>query len=162
MAFHASMTSILCVDDNKYMQQIYWILLSSLGFRKVRFALDGGEALELMLTNSFDLIFSDINATPINGIEFAKFVRSSKGSTRADVPFIIVSGSSEIRNVEAARDAGVTEFMSKPISAQVLAHRIKCVVESPRDFLKERNFVGPDRRRRPHAIFDGRDRRGVA
>lgn len=143
------------------MQQIFWILMSSMGFRKVRFAMDGEEALDLMVTNKFDLILSDLYTSPLGGIEFAKRVRNSAGSSRSEIPIIIVSGNTEIRNVKAARDAGATEFLAKPVSAQSLHQRIQSVINRPREFLEGGDFKGPERRRRGFQIFDGQDRRAV-
>jgi hypothetical protein len=50
--------------------------------------------------------------------------------------------------VEAARDAGVTEFLAKPITAHDLFSRIAEIVERPRGFVRCESYFGPDRRRR--------------
>lgn len=161
MRFKPGNLNVLWVEDNKHMQQIFWILMSSMGFRKVRFALNGDEALDLMITNKFDLILSDLYTSPVDGIEFTNRVRNSTGSIKSDIPIIIVSGNTEVRNVKAARDAGANEFMAKPVSAQGLHRRIQSVFNKPREFLEAGDFKGPDRRRRGFQIFDGQDRRAV-
>lgn len=148
MTYQFESMRVLCVDDNKHMHQIYWISLASMGFKDVRFALDGGEALELMITGNFDLILCDLNMSPIDGLEFTKLVRKSKDSINPTIPIIIISGNTEIRNVRAARDAGANEFLAKPVSVQDLYKRIEAVIESPRDFASSASFTGPSRRRR--------------
>lgn len=159
MAYTLENLSVLCVDDNKYMQQIYWIFLSSMGFKKVSFEANGEEAMTLMRTNTFDLIFTDLNCSPIDGLEFVTRVRNSTGIVKPDIPIIIVSGNTTLQHVEAARDAGATEFMAKPVSAKGLYDRIRSVIESPRAFLEGESYRGPDRRRRKREVFDGSDRR---
>jgi two-component system chemotaxis response regulator CheY len=47
-----------------------------------------------------------------------------------------------------ARDAGITEFLAKPVSATLIYRRIAAMVENPRDFVETGSFFGPDRRRR--------------
>lgn len=150
---------ILCIDDNAHMQHILWVSLSSMGFTKVKFAQDGAEALELLLTNEFDMILCDLNMAPIGGIEFIQTVRRQTQSDYYDIPIIVVSGNTESRLVCEARDAGATEFLAKPISVHDLYKRIEYVIEKPREFLTKKAFVGPDRRRRRNAEFDGEDRR---
>ena len=59
----------------------------------------------------------------------------------------MLTGHSEKKRVTAARDAGVTEFLAKPISAKALYQRIVNVVANPRPFIKTKTYFGPDRRR---------------
>ena len=47
-----------------------------------------------------------------------------------------------------ARDAGVNEFLVKPISANTLFERIEALIERPRPFVRLEGFFGPDRRRK--------------
>jgi len=61
--------------------------------------------------------------------------------------------------VVSARDAGITEFMAKPISAKALYQRILNVVANPRPFIKTKNYFGPDRRRNVTANYVGPERR---
>ena len=58
-----------------------------------------------------------------------------------------------------ARDAGVTEFLAKPISAKGLYQRILNVVANPRPFIKTKTYFGPDRRRNTNNAYIGPERR---
>jgi DNA-binding response OmpR family regulator len=71
----------------------------------------------------------------------------------------MLTGHSEKKRVVAARDAGVTEFLAKPISAKALYHRVLNVVANPRPFVKTKNYFGPDRRRSTSANYVGPERR---
>ena len=71
----------------------------------------------------------------------------------------MVSGHSERERVVEARDAGITEFVVKPVSASGLLLRIISAFDQSRDFIVSDVFVGPDRRRR-RAGYEGPDRRG--
>jgi two-component system, chemotaxis family, chemotaxis protein CheY len=71
----------------------------------------------------------------------------------------MLTGHSEKKRVTAARDAGITEFMAKPISAKALYQRILNVVVNPRPFVKTKTYFGPDRRRSNSANYVGPERR---
>ena len=61
--------------------------------------------------------------------------------------------------ITVARDAGVTEFLAKPISAKGLYQRILNVVANPRPFIKTKTYFGPDRRRNTSNAYIGPERR---
>jgi DNA-binding response OmpR family regulator len=71
----------------------------------------------------------------------------------------MLTGHSEKSRVLRARDAGVTEFLCKPISAKGLYQRILNVVVNPRPFVQTKDYFGPDRRRTPSANYVGPERR---
>ena len=71
----------------------------------------------------------------------------------------MLTGHSERARVMAARDAGVTEFLTKPISAKGLYQRIVNVVFNPRPFIRTETYFGPDRRRNVNPNYNGPERR---
>jgi len=71
----------------------------------------------------------------------------------------MLTAHSERKRVTAARDAGVTEFMVKPISASALHQRIVNVIANPRRFIKTATYFGPDRRRNNAPGYTGPERR---
>jgi len=71
----------------------------------------------------------------------------------------MLTGHSEKKRVIAARDAGVTEFLAKPISAKALYQRILNIVANPRPFIRTKNYFGPDRRRNANPNYAGPERR---
>jgi two-component system, chemotaxis family, chemotaxis protein CheY len=75
------------------------------------------------------------------------------------VPIIMLTGHSEKKRVTAARDAGVTEFLAKPISAKSLYERVLNIVVNPRPFIRAKGYFGPDRRRNASANYTGPERR---
>jgi DNA-binding response OmpR family regulator len=75
------------------------------------------------------------------------------------VPIIMLTGYSEKKCVIAARDAGITEFLAKPISAKALYQRILNVIANPRPFVRTKTYFGPDRRRSNAVPYSGPERR---
>jgi DNA-binding response OmpR family regulator len=60
----------------------------------------------------------------------------------------MMTGHSAVVRVMEARDAGVTEFIAKPLSARTLLNRLNAVIYQPRPFVRTQTYFGPDRRRR--------------
>jgi DNA-binding response OmpR family regulator len=88
-----------------------------------------------------------------------QMIRQPGANANPYVAIIMLTGHSEKKRVMAARDAGVTEFLAKPISAKGLYQRIINVVANPRPFIKTKTYFGPDRRRNITSNYIGPERR---
>jgi DNA-binding response OmpR family regulator len=95
----------------------------------------------------------------MDGIEFVRKIRRAPESPNRCVPILMVTGHTERSRIEAGRDAGVTEFLAKPFTAQSLVGRIAKLVERPRLFVQCEAYFGPDRRRRGAISPNGPRRR---
>ena len=84
---------------------------------------------------------------PLDGLDFVRLVRTAKDSPNPYVPIIMLSGYTEYRRVTEARDAGINEFLAKPISARALYLRFASIIDNPRPFIRTKSYFGPDRRR---------------
>ena len=71
-----------------------------------------------------------------------------------------MTGYSNRVRVEHARDEGITEFLAKPYTSRDLYNRIVQIIEKPRQFVKNKEFFGPDRRRRSDGDYEGPKKRG--
>jgi two-component system chemotaxis response regulator CheY len=149
----------LVVEDNQHMRTLLRSLLNALGITLVYEATNGEDAFALLRDRQPDLIFSDLSMSPMDGLAFAREVRMSKSSPNPYIPIIMVTGHTERHRIEAARDAGVTEVLAKPITAGSLYQRIGEIVDRPRAFVKASNYFGPDRRRLRVADYPGPFRR---
>jgi DNA-binding response OmpR family regulator len=86
-------------------------------------------------------------------------IRQPGANANPYVPIIMLTGHSEKKRVVGSRDAGVTEFLAKPISAKALYERILNVVANPRPYIKSKTYFGPDRRRGVNPNYVGAERR---
>ena len=150
---------VLLVDDNQHMRTITSAVLQSAGVRKVREAADGAAGLEILRQQSIDLAIVDFNMFPLDGVEFTRLVRTSPDTANPYLPIIMMTGHSERSRVYEARDAGVTEFVVKPITAKAILDRIQAVIFHPRPFVKTDGYFGPDRRRTAASNYRGPMRR---
>jgi len=149
----------LIVEDNGHMRLLLRALLGVVGLTDIMEANDGAAALALLRQNQYDIVFSDMSMKPMDGLSFTRAVRGDRSSPNPFVPIVMITGHTERQRVEQARDAGVTEFLAKPITAQSLYSRIAEIVERPRPFVRCEDFFGPDRRRREQEHYSGPCRR---
>ena len=156
-----SALQVLLVDDNPHMLTIASAVLKSAGIRKVLEARDGGTGLQLLRDNAVDLAIVDYNMFPLDGVEFTRLVRNSPDSVNPYLPIIMMTGHTGKQRVYEARDAGVTEFIVKPITAKAVLDRIQSVIWKPRPFVKTEGYFGPDRRRVTPPGFRGPYRRAT-
>jgi two-component system chemotaxis response regulator CheY len=152
---------ILLVDDNHHMRVLLTEILRAIGVRQVFEANDGAEALQIMRTQQIDIIMSDLAMQPLDGIDFVRLLRNSPDSPNPMAPVIMITGHSTHKRVNEARDVGVNEFLSKPVTAKGVLERIGRVVENPRSYVRTANYFGPDRRRRSDPDYKGPMRRST-
>lgn len=149
----------LVVEDNAHMRILLRSLLLALGVKRVYESTDGASGFEELREKRPDFVLTDLSMKPVDGIEFTRRVRLGNDSPNPYVPIVMVTGHTERQRVEAARDAGVTEFLAKPITTQSLLHRLAEIVERPRPFVRCGTYFGPDRRRHRAENYAGPWRR---
>jgi two-component system, chemotaxis family, chemotaxis protein CheY len=94
-----------------------------------------------------------------DGLELVQMIRQPGANANPYIPIIMLTGHSEKHRVMRARDAGITEFLAKPISATALYERILNLIANPRPFIRTKTYFGPDRRRNVAASYIGPERR---
>jgi two-component system chemotaxis response regulator CheY len=117
---------ILVVDDYPTMRRIVRNLLDQIGFKDVEEAGNGVEALEKIKVARYDMVISDWNMEPMTGIELLKHVRADTALSKTH--FIMVTAESKTENVIAAKQAGASQYIVKPFTAETLKAKIASVV----------------------------------
>jgi two-component system chemotaxis response regulator CheY len=159
MPFDFKKLSILVVEDTAPMRKLITSVLETLGVGRV-YSCDNGEAgFDLFRRENPDIVIADWHMLPMSGIELTEQIRKNAMSPNRMAPIILVTGYSALNRVSQARDAGVTEFLVKPFSANDLAKRIAYVINKPRDYIDCKTYFGPDRRRRHTPDYNGPFRR---
>lgn len=150
---------VLIVDDNSHMINIIKTILRGFGVKDFYDASDAAQAFKIVRSTSIDLIITDYAMEPVNGCELTKLVRTAEDSPNHFVPVIMLTAYAERSKVEAARDAGVTEFCAKPVTATELYRKVVSIINTPRSFVRTSVYFGPDRRRRRDDHYKGAERR---
>jgi two-component system, chemotaxis family, chemotaxis protein CheY len=149
----------LVVDDNAHMRRILRTVLLGFGARDVFEAEEGASAFEIFTQHAPDIVIIDWEMPILSGLDFTHMARQHGTHANPYAAIIMLTGYTEMKRVMAARDAGITEFMAKPISTKGLYRRIANIVARPRPFIKTKNYFGPDRRRNVNPDYTGPERR---
>jgi two-component system chemotaxis response regulator CheY len=152
---------ILLVDDNHYMRVLLAEILRAIGVVRIYEANDGAEGLQMMREHPVDLVMTDLSMQPLDGIDFVRLLRNSPDSPNQMAPVIMITGHSTFARVNEARDAGVSEFLAKPLTARGVIERLHQAIENPRSFVRTDDYFGPDRRRRNDPAYSGQRRRSI-
>jgi CheY-like chemotaxis protein len=137
---------VMIVDDNRQMRMLTRSLLRAAGVNKVIDAETAEEAIDVMRRATVDIVLLDWKMAPMNGLDFTLKVRRAPDSPNPYVPILMMTAHTEQSRVAAARDAGVTGFLRKPVSARALFDRMQNALLDRRLFVKTEDFFGPDRR----------------
>ncbi|HXJ00195.1 MAG TPA: response regulator [Micropepsaceae bacterium] len=149
----------LIVEDNEHMRILLRTMLKAFGIREIFECKEGGEALRFIKHKMPDFALVDLAMAPMDGLHFTQAVRALPDKTDCVLPIIMVTGYTERRRIEAARDAGVTEILAKPVTPAGLFQRIEEIVLRPRPFVRTSTYCGPSRRRRNNPDYVGPWRR---
>lgn len=118
---------ILVVDDFATMRKVVRNLLKQAGYENIVEAEDGVSALRVLKTQKIDFVISDWNMPNMTGIELLKAVRAD--SDMSTMPFLMVTAEALQDNVIAAVKAGVSNYIVKPFTAEILNEKIVKIME---------------------------------
>ncbi len=150
---------VLVVDDNHHMINIIKTILRGFEVKDFFDTNSARDAFQIIRTTPVDLIITDFSMDPVDGCELTKLIRTAEDSPNHFVPIIMLTAYAERSKVEQARDAGVTEFCAKPVTATELYRKVCSVINTPRSFVRTSVYFGPDRRRRKDDNYKGKERR---
>ncbi|MFC3231568.1 response regulator [Marinibaculum pumilum] len=154
-----SQVSVLVVDDNLQMRAVVRAILRGLSVGQVLEAETVEQAFDQVRRHNVDVIFCDWVLNPGSGIDFVLRLRRDPRSPNPYLPVIMMSAHAERSRIERARDAGVTEFLVKPITINAVLAKFVEIIERPRPFIRCNGYFGPDRRRRNDPRYAGPERR---
>jgi len=157
-SYDISGLNILILEKQRLMRNLMKQVFREFNVSNLSMSANPHEAFELLCQVPPDIILSDWTYD-LDGVEFLKQVRNDPLTPNPFVPVIVVTAQSELHHVVKARDAGMTEFLRKPVSARTIYSRICAVIDANRPFVRTGHFFGPDRRRKRGGGHQGPDRR---
>jgi two-component system chemotaxis response regulator CheY len=150
---------ILVVDDNVHMRKLVTTILQAFGVVQVFEADSGDRAWAILRESNPDVVVLDWVMEGMSGLELMRMIRTNPTAPNPFVPVIMLSGHTSMDHVRQARDAGVNEFIAKPVSIKTMMSRLVAVIEHPRPFVRTQGYFGPCRRRRGADEYRGPERR---
>lgn len=114
--------SVLLAEDNLVNQKVASLILQSFGFQ-VDIANDGLEAVEMFDEKGYALIFMDVQMPVMDGISATKSILHKAQGRRVEI--IAMTANAQLSDRQKCLDAGMTDFVSKPIQMETLEKSLK-------------------------------------
>jgi len=123
-SFTTKIPYVLVVDDNEINKRLLAKVLEHENL-KVIYASNGKEAVALREDNDFDIIFMDIQMPVMNGVDASKAIRKYEDEQNiVHVPIIALTANIEKNDRDTYFNAGMTDYMVKPIMIDAVRKRI--------------------------------------
>lgn len=119
----------LVVDDSQLARNLVKTILKSAGFHEVYTAENAPEALKVATMYTVNFIICDWNMGGMSGLDLLREMK--KTAKMKNVPFIMLTSEAYRENIAAAIQEGVTDYIAKPFSAQVLIEKVSKVLGLP-------------------------------
>lgn len=114
---------ILCAEDNPYGRVVMNTILTELGHR-ADFVESGEAAVRAVARGGYDAVLMDVTLPILDGLAATRRIRELPGAA-GRIPVIGLSGKSEASDDSAARAAGMTDYLVKPVSPARLAEALR-------------------------------------
>lgn len=114
--------NILVIEDDKTNLDLLFMLLKKLGY-KAQTALSGKEGIEKVREQKFDIVFLDIQMPGMDGFKVARYIRDNILHSE-DIKMIATSANTLRKTQQKALNAGMIDFVSKPISFRKIEETI--------------------------------------
>lgn len=131
------MFTVLVVEDNADMRELFCTVLSNAGYHAVP-ALDGIDALEIMEKEYIDLIVADIMLPNMDGYELTKELRGAE----YDLPILMVTAKDQFEDMQKAFRAGTDDYMIKPVNVKELVLRVEALLRRAKISSEKKIVVG--------------------
>ncbi len=142
----------LLLESNGFLRNMLIGLLRDAGANDVMLAKRGDTVIEQISERAPSVIIADWHTHDDPNEDRLKLVRAIRETENAAfraTPIVFISPPRSRREIEQARDAGVSEFLVTPIAPITLQDRLRSLDARPRPFVDVARCTGPDRRRRP-------------
>jgi signal transduction histidine kinase/DNA-binding response OmpR family regulator len=126
--------NILLAEDNSVNQLVTSRILQKRGC-SVSIVSDGLEAVQTFERQHFDMILMDVRMPLMGGLEAAALIREKECSTGGRVPIVALTADATLGCREQCLNAGMDDYLSKPINPQRLLAKLDRLLLAPTDAL---------------------------
>jgi two-component system, cell cycle response regulator DivK len=120
----ANTKTILIAEDSSVILNLTKKILELQNY-KILTAKNGGEVIKAVENNEIDAILMDLNIPVKNGMECTKEIRAHENKQIANVPIIAVTGNANNYTMEDFKEAGINEYLPKPLDFDMLVETVK-------------------------------------
>jgi PleD family two-component response regulator len=152
-------TRILVVGAKGHAGPMLRTVLTAAGITRIVLIDDPRRALDVLCAEHFEAVFVE-GPTKLDDVPFALAARRNALLLNPMIPIFAVYGGARRRDVEKARDDGITDVISRPVSPKTVIEKLRAALIVPRSFIAASDFFGPDRRAKERP-WRGEDRRAI-
>ncbi len=116
---------VLVVDDFATMHKIVRNILKQIGFEDIVEAEDGNAAIHMIKNDKIGMVVTDWNMPNMTGLDLLREIRNNPQT--ANLPVLMVTAEGLKENVMEAVKAGVSNYVVKPFTAEVLQEKIETI-----------------------------------
>ena len=113
---------VLLAEDNGTNQLVFSKLMQGLNV-ELTIAANGREALTHAKAGSFDIVFMDMRMPEMDGLEATRAIRALEGAW-STIPIVALTANAFAEDVKDCHDAGMNDFIAKPVRKKILLERI--------------------------------------
>ena len=114
----------LVIDDHDVILDMMTVMLQRIGVKEIAVSQNGAEAIAEIVRFEPSIIISDLQMSPIDGIELLRLVRSGRYGLNPDTPIIILTSNASERIISECIRFNVDAFIVKPVQIDVLEARL--------------------------------------
>jgi two-component system chemotaxis response regulator CheY len=118
--------TILVVDDQESVRKLVSIIVRSAGYHVIE-AVDGEDALIQVAGKNIDMVITDLRMPKMDGVEFVRRLRLHPEYRLT--PVIMLSSEFLGNRIKDAAEAGISDWVTKPLIRHKLLNCIKGAVE---------------------------------
>ncbi len=135
--------TIMIIDDSPMMRQILYSALKAFGVGCIISIEEPKTAMTKLTQHTIDAIIVDWKMMPIHGIDFVNHIRRELPDPQRRIPILMCSGYTEMSRIIEARNAGISDFLCKPVTAADLYDKLHRAIFEPKEFIIADNYIGP-------------------
>jgi two-component system cell cycle response regulator DivK len=120
----ATPKTILIAEDSSVILSLTRKILEQQKYRIV-LAKNGGEVLRQLESQPIDGVLMDINIPVRNGIECTRDIRAHADPRISQLPVIAITGNANNYSMEQFREAGITDYLPKPLDFDALVRVVR-------------------------------------
>ncbi|HIJ38044.1 MAG TPA: hypothetical protein HPP80_04030 [Rhodospirillaceae bacterium] len=149
--------SCLFICSTREMRNLLARVIQQVGIGNVQEARDLDLAKQLVRTNNFDLIIWA--GSDQDYLDLLRHIRYEARENIRKTPFLCVTSRSDMNFLIEGRDAGITGFLTMPLTLRDTLRKVNAALDDPREFVLTPSYVGPTRRRKTLQEYFGPRRR---
>ena len=115
---------VLIAEDSSVIQNLTKKILQIQNYQ-ISSAKNGVQVLKMLEKEHFDVILMDINMPQMDGMECARNIRAREDSNKAQIPIIAITGNAKNYSMEDFKEAGINEYLQKPLNFDSLVDTVK-------------------------------------